>query len=164
MCVLAVVSIRVLHQYWPTTNTNLLRFAHSVPNLTPTTRTACSMWRVRSTFAKEPWKRDNILQKRPIIFSTYASLDVTRTKYVVDVHIRIVYLAIWGICLYVCVHTYSSRVAHYTRVLWLWSVGSIKLQVSFAKEPWKRDSILQKRPIIRPIPQIAIGPDSRFEG
>jgi len=31
---------------------------------------------------------------------------------------------------------------------WLWSVGSIKLQVSFAKEPYKRDAILQKRSII----------------
>ena len=31
---------------------------------------------------------------------------------------------------------------------WLWLVGSIKLQVSFAKEPYKRDDILQKRPII----------------
>jgi len=27
-------------------------------------------------------------------------------------------------------------------------VGSLKLQVSFAKEPYKRDYILQKRPII----------------
>ena len=31
---------------------------------------------------------------------------------------------------------------------WLWLVGSIKLQFSFAKEPYKRDDILQKRPII----------------
>jgi len=31
---------------------------------------------------------------------------------------------------------------------WLQLVGSIKLQVSFAKEPYKRDYILQKRPII----------------
>jgi len=31
---------------------------------------------------------------------------------------------------------------------WLWSVGSIKLQVSFAKETYNRDDILQKRPII----------------
>ena len=31
---------------------------------------------------------------------------------------------------------------------WLWLVGSLKLQVSFAKEPYKRDDILQKRPII----------------
>jgi len=28
------------------------------------------------------------------------------------------------------------------------SQGSLKLQVSFAKEPYKRDNILQKRPII----------------
>ena len=31
---------------------------------------------------------------------------------------------------------------------WLWLVGSLKLQVSFAKESHKRDYILQKRPII----------------
>jgi len=33
---------------------------------------------------------------------------------------------------------------------WLWLVGSIKLQV-FAKEPYKRDNILQKRTIISSI-------------
>ena len=31
---------------------------------------------------------------------------------------------------------------------WLRLVGSLKRQVSFAKEPYKRDDILQKRPII----------------
>ena len=31
---------------------------------------------------------------------------------------------------------------------WLQLVGSIKLLVSFAKETYKRDNILQKRPII----------------
>jgi len=31
---------------------------------------------------------------------------------------------------------------------WLRLVGSFKLKVSFAKEPYKRDYILQKRPII----------------
>ena len=31
---------------------------------------------------------------------------------------------------------------------WLRLVGSLKLQVSFAKEPYKRDYVLQKRPII----------------
>jgi len=31
---------------------------------------------------------------------------------------------------------------------WLWLVGSIKLYVSFAKEPYKRADILQKRPVI----------------
>ena len=31
---------------------------------------------------------------------------------------------------------------------WLWSVGSIKLYVSFVKEPCKRDIILQTRAII----------------
>jgi len=31
---------------------------------------------------------------------------------------------------------------------WLLVVGSLKLQVSFAKEPYERDDILQKRPVI----------------
>jgi len=31
---------------------------------------------------------------------------------------------------------------------WLRLIGSLKLQVSFAKEPYKRDDILQKRPVI----------------
>jgi hypothetical protein len=31
---------------------------------------------------------------------------------------------------------------------WLRLVGSLKLQVSFGKEPYKRDYILQKRPTI----------------
>ena len=31
---------------------------------------------------------------------------------------------------------------------WLRFVGSLKLEVSFAKEPYKRDYILQKKPII----------------
>jgi len=46
----------------------------------------------------------------------------------------------------------------YTRMGWLWLVGSIKLQVSFAKEPYKRDYILQKRPIILSILRTVASP------
>ena len=42
----------------------------------------------------------------------------------------------------------SFRYLFYADMGWLWLIGSIKLQVSFAKEPYKRDDILQKRPII----------------
>ena len=47
---------------------------------------------------------------------------------------------------------------------WLWLVASIKLQVSFAKETYKRDDILQKRRIILSIlPTVAtpysVGPE-----
>jgi len=38
---------------------------------------------------------------------------------------------------YICIH-----------IGWLRLVGSLKVQVSFAKEPYKRDYLLQKRPII----------------
>ena len=37
---------------------------------------------------------------------------------------------------------------HIVNMGWLWLVGSLTLQVSFAKEPYKRDYILQKRPMI----------------
>ena len=36
----------------------------------------------------------------------------------------------------------------YLSMGWLHGVGSVKLYVSFAKEPYERDDILQKRPII----------------
>jgi len=48
---------------------------------------------------------------------------------------------------------------------WLRLVGSLKLQVSFAKEPYKRDDILQKRPIILSILLIVATPymnDERY--
>ena len=41
----------------------------------------------------------------------------------------------------------QNRFTH-IHIRWLRLVGSLKLQVSFAKEPYKRDDILQKRPII----------------
>ena len=46
------------------------------------------------------------------------------------------------------IHLQPKSVTHFCCVGWLLLVGSIKLQVSFAKVPCKRDGILQKRPII----------------
>ena len=43
---------------------------------------------------------------------------------------------------------FTSNSAGNLHMGWLRLVGSLKLQVSFAKEPYKRDDILQKRPII----------------
>jgi len=45
-------------------------------------------------------------------------------------------------------HFYLCAVDMYTYTHNVPLVGSLKLQVSFAKEPYKRDNILQKRPII----------------
>ena len=50
-------------------------------------------------------------------------------------------------------HTYKWVLLHvqHTQICgmgWLWLVGSIKLQVSFAKEPYKKHENLRKRPII----------------
>jgi len=43
-------------------------------------------------------------------------------------------------------------------MVWLRLVGSIKVQVSFAKEPYKKDDILQKRPVISSILLIVATP------
>jgi len=45
--------------------------------------------------------------------------------------------------IYICLSYRHRRV--FSHMGWLWLVGPIKLQVSFAKEPYKRDDILQKR-------------------
>ena len=45
-------------------------------------------------------------------------------------------------------HTVADAYACVFDMGWLWLVGSIKLLVSFAEETYKRDNILQKRPII----------------
>ena len=46
---------------------------------------------------------------------------------------------------------------------WLRLVGSLKLQVSFAKEPCKRAYILQKKPVIlRSLPVIATSYGSMY--
>ena len=49
------------------------------------------------------------------------------------------------VLVYVCVHI---RVPICDRMWWLRLVGSLISQISFAKEPYKRDDILLKRPII----------------
>jgi len=47
---------------------------------------------------------------------------------------------------------------------WLRLVGYLKLQVSFAKEPYKRDNILQKRPVIlRSLPIVATPPSCNVQ-
>jgi len=74
--------------------------------------------KLQVSFAKEPYKRDCILQKRPMIWC------VSGGVYRDYPQLRIVNMG------------------------WLRLVGSLKLQVSFAKEPYKRGYILQTRPMI----------------
>ena len=45
-------------------------------------------------------------------------------------------------------HTRHHLSVYSDDVGWLRLVGSLNLQVSFAQEPYKRDDILQKKPII----------------
>ena len=67
------------------------------------------------------------------------------------------------ICIYRGVYKQAYAWIHNTRILpytpgWIQLVGYMKLQVSFAKEPYKRDDILQKRPFILSILLIVATP------
>ena len=68
---------------------------------------------------------------------------------VVCVHVYVFYvytcICVIVVCSFVCV-MYVYMYIHFMG--WLRLVDSLKLLVSFAKEPFKRDNILQKRPII----------------
>ena len=64
--------------------------------------------------------------------------------YVVNMYIHTI---MYVVCkhIHTNIHTTLIDITH-MYMGWLWLVGSIKLNVSFAKEPNKRDNILQKRP------------------
>jgi len=74
--------------------------------------------KLQVSFAKETYKREN---DRSLLQKRHVSLNLV------------------GILSCVCLHRGMG---------WLQLVGSIKLQVSFAKKTYKRDNILQKRPVI----------------
>jgi len=54
------------------------------------------------------------------------------------------------LCMCACILMESRCVRYLCLAVWggFWWVGSLKLQVSFAKEPYKRDDIMQNRPVI----------------
>jgi len=71
-------------------------------------------------------------------------------------------------CVYICLFCESIKILWVViypvgwRLVWGWLrlVGSLKLQVSFAKEPYKRDYILLKRPLFLKSPLIVAAPYS----
>ena len=48
----------------------------------------------------------------------------------------------------ICVPVFTQMRIQISHIGWLRLVGSLKLQVSFATEPYKRDDILEQRPVI----------------
>jgi len=119
------------------------------------------MQQTQVSFAKEPYKRADILQKSPM------RRHATYTTCVCPVIWLRVHICTWS-CLFRCLvaelqnivsfiglfckrdlcllHVFSRDhvyfVVCYPTMGWLRLVGSLKLQVSFAKEPYKRDYIL----------------------
>ena len=115
------------------------------------------------SFANEPYKRNNILQKRPII----STILLTVAKPYMHIHIHLRVEASWQrhaspynirvhytymcihmctctyISIYICVYIHMSQVHTTTHKGWLWTVGSRIFQVSFAKEPCYCRALLQ---------------------
>jgi len=97
----------------------------------------------------------------PYFFTTCIYIRAILGAVEIELAVRM-YVSLQCACMYVCISTYEHTCARLHRVCirpyahvhaqytmeWLRLVGSLKLQVSFAKEPYKRDYILQKRPII----------------
>jgi len=86
--------------------------------------------------------------------STYHELNVLSTCHELNVLSEYHALNMWSNVantyhklIYIPRTQYAVSISH-PSMGWLRLVGSIKWQVSFAKEPYKRDAILQKRPII----------------
>ena len=86
-----------------------------------------------------------------ITISTYGLARVSRIDKIIGLFCRISFL-LWGSF---AKETYnlidptdrSHRIVSYS-MRWLRLVGALKFQVSFAKETYKKDAILQKRPVI----------------
>ena len=93
--------------------------------------------------AKEPLKRDYILQKRPIIYSKRNEFSIQCTMNSLSITRQCAMNALLNSLLSI-----HCALAYYLSSImgWLRLVGSLKLQVSFAKESHKRDYILHKRP------------------
>ena len=95
-----------------------------------------SLWRV--VLLRESLWRQSLLETRIFEYESLWRLVFLNTSLPTNTSLQRVFLE-GGVLV---------RVSLETNMEWLRLVGSLKLQVSFAKEPNKRDDILQKRPII----------------
>jgi len=104
--------------------------------------------------------RCSVLQRLLTVASLFGDKDYTHLCVCVckmhgEHNLNVLFLIIWQHTAARCntlQHTATRCDTDYThmcvRMGWRWLVGSLKLYVSFAKEPDKIDYILQKRPII----------------
>jgi len=64
------------------------------------------------------------------------------------IHVSSMYLLALSLCQVVAAIMTSTSLQFFADMGWLRLVGSLKLYVSFVRVPYKRDDILQKRPVI----------------
>ena len=112
--------------------------------------------KLQVSFAKEPYKRDDILQKRPIILRSLLNVatpydlmqGATQRLHMCYKNIYIYVYIYRFMSWFIGIHCMGSCVPWRLHVGWLRSVGSIKIQVSIAEYRLFYRSLLQKRPII----------------
>jgi len=128
-------------------------------------------FKLQVSFAEYRLFNTALLQKRarPVILRSLLIVATPNYMYLGPACARVLHLRCnsflkWRISLALsssrtgCLYPHKNKTAVTTRLVvvysdmgWLQLVGSIKLQVSFAKEPYKRDYILHKRLEVLPI-------------
>ena len=113
-----------------------------IPHYTATMSHTYGSLKLQVSFAKEPYKRDNICSH--FIFHTIQPLYIIQ-----------ILTCVYTYSIYICIYTYT----YVTYVMgWLRLVGCLKIQVSFAKELYKRDLYSAKRPVFLSILLIVATP------
>ena len=118
------------------TSTQMLKLIHNMIGLVCTISSLSQVSFAKETYNyKQPTSRRHPILIHLLIVQTFKNSSLVMQSVV--------------ICCYSVIFFYYRDYWKYRLTMgWLWLVKSIKLCVSWAKEPYKRGNILQKRPII----------------
>ena len=106
--------------------------------------------KLQVSFTKETYKTDDILQKRPVIL--WSLLIVATANRLVESYGSLICVT-WRLFCRNCLQIDVCKYSYVNEMSWLSRLSIklifLKLQVSFTKETYKTDDILQKRPLIQ---------------
>jgi len=95
---------------------------------------------------------ERLLRACAVMSDTPTHVSINTHIYIYKYILQLTHVGTNGTCICTYISLLPERLLHAFAAMrdmgWIRLVGSLKSQVSFAKEPYKRDDILQKRPII----------------